>query len=389
MDHRHDQKLSRENERNEDTMTAATELTSMTLVELRDAIAGGAVSAEQATKAYFEQIAARNDELNCYRELYEERAMQRARAVDQGETKGPLAGVPLGLKDIFCTTFGKTTCSSRMLEQFASPYDATVVERLEAAGAIILGKTNMDEFAMGSSTENCAFGSVRNPHNTEYVPGGSSGGSAAAIAAGLCAGAIGTDTGGSIRQPAAYCGVVGLKPTYGRISRWGMVAFASSLDQAGPLTRTVGDAALLLSVMAGADARDSTCADAPVPEDLANVDQTPERLRIGIAKQYLSERNSPALQRAVDEAIAVYRDAGAELVEVDLPHTEYGIPTYYLVATAEASSNLARYDGVHYGHRSSEASELIDLYARSRSEGFGPEFKRRIMLGTFALSAGY
>jgi len=247
----------------------------------------------------------------------------------------------------------------------------------------------MDEFAMGSSSEQCAAGVVRNPWHHDYVPGGSSGGSAAALAAQLCAASIGTDTGGSIRQPAALCGVVGLKPSYGRISRWGMVAYASSLDQAGPFTRTVADAALLLKIMAGGDPRDATCAKTTVPEDLDDVDQPPTPLRLGLAKQYLSDNNHPAIQQAMDDALAAYRQAGAEIVQVDLPHTEYGIPTYYIVATAEASSNLARYDGVHYGHRTTQANDLIDLYAKSRAEGFGPEVKRRIMLGTYALSSGY
>ncbi len=301
----------------------------------------------------------------------------------------PLAGVPIAIKDILCTNWGRTTCSSRMLENFHAPYTATAVRKLEAAGAVILGKTNMDEFAMGSSTENCAWGPTRNPWDLRCGPGGSSGGSAAAGAADLGAAALGTDTGGSIRQPAALCGVVGLKPTYGRVSRWGLVAFASSLDQIGPVTHTVDDAALLLGVISGPDARDATCADRPVPDYLTALGQAPPSWRIGIAKQYLSDTNDPAVQRAVDEATALFRDAGATLVEVDLPHTEYGIPTYYIVATAEASSNLARYDGVHYGHRTEAADGLVDLYSRSRAEGFGDEVKRRIMLGTYALSSGY
>ncbi len=278
-----------------------------------------------------------------------------------------------------------------MLENFQAPYMATAVERLEQAGAIILGKTNLDEFAMGSSTENSAFGPSRNPWDTRCVTGGSSGGSAAAVMADFCAGALGSDTGGSVRQPAAFCGLVGIKPTYGRISRFGLVAYASSLDQIGLMTHSVGDAALLLGVISGNDPRDSTSANLPVPEYLANLEQPRPGIgvRIGLARQYLSDANAPAIAKAVDAAVETYKQAGATIVEVDLPHTRYGIPTYYIVATAEASSNLARYDGVRYGHRSEKAEDLIDLYARSRAEGFGPEVKRRIMLGTYVLSSGY
>ncbi len=363
--------------------------TDTTLIELRDAIAGKQVSAAEATRAYLDRIEAHNANLHVYREVYADRAMERAQAVDAGEVTGPLAGVPIAIKDLLCTDYGHTTCSSKMLEHFRAPYTATAVQKLEDAGAVILGKTNMDEFAMGSSTENSAFETTRNPWDTDRVPGGSSGGSAAAMSADLCAASIGTDTGGSIRQPAALCGVVGMKPTYGRISRHGLVAFASSLDQVGPFTRTVADTALLLKVMMGHDPLDSTSANVPVPDDLDHVDDTPKGLRIGIAKEYLSDSNDPAVAAATEQAIRVYKDAGAEIVEVSLPHTEYGIPVYYIVATAEASSNLARYDGVHYGHRTDKATDLIDLYCRSRAEGFGDEVKRRIMLGTYALSSGY
>ncbi len=363
--------------------------TQTTLTELRDAIASGRLSAEQATRAYLERIERLNPALNAYHEVYAERALDRARQVDAGRITGPLAGVPIALKDLLCTDYGHTTCSSRILEHFRAPYTATAVRRLEDAGAIVLGKTNMDEFAMGSSCEHCAFGAVRNPWDPERSPGGSSGGSAVAMAADLAAGALGTDTGGSIRQPAALCGVVGMKPTYGRVSRYGLVAFASSLDQIGPITHTVADAALLLRVIAGHDPMDSTSADVPVPEDLTDVDRAPRRLRIGIGRQYVSDANDPAVAAALDEAIAVFRDAGAELLEVDLPHTDYGISAYYIVVPAEASSNLARYDGVHYGHRAKDASDLMDLYCRSRAEGFGEEVKRRIMLGSYALSSGY
>ncbi|MEX0655234.1 MAG: Asp-tRNA(Asn)/Glu-tRNA(Gln) amidotransferase subunit GatA [Phycisphaeraceae bacterium] len=363
--------------------------TQTTLIELRDAIAAGQVSAEQATRAYLDRIETLDAKLHAYHERFTESALDRARQVDAGKVTGPLAGVPIAIKDVLATQEGTTTCSSRMLENFKAPYKATAVRKLEEAGAIILGKTNMDEFAMGSSCEHCAFGPVYNPWGDNRVPGGSSGGSAAAMAADLCAGSVGSDTGGSIRQPAALCGVVGLKPTYGRISRWGLVAFASSLDQIGPFTHTVADAALMLKVMAGHDPLDSTSANLPVPDDLDQLDVRPDKLRIGIAKQYMSDANDPAMNAAIDHARKVYQEAGAEIVDVDLPHTDYGIPTYYIVATAEASSNLARYDGVHYGHRTTQAEDLVDLYSRSRSEGFGDEVKRRIMLGTYALSSGY
>ncbi len=363
--------------------------TKTTLVELRDAIAAKKVSATEATRAYLGRIDRHNGPLHAYHETYADRALQRAADVDGGKITGPLAGVPISIKDNLCTEYGHTTCSSKMLENFQAPYTATAVVKLEQAGAIVLGKTVLDEFAMGSSTENSAFGPARNPWDTQRVPGGSSGGAAAAIAADLCAGSIGSDTGGSIRQPAALCGVVGLKPTYGRVSRYGLVAFASSLDQIGPLTHTVADAALMLQVISGQDPKDSTSAGVPVPDYTEQLDSPPQGLRIGIAKQYLSDANHPAVKRAIDQAVAVYRDAGARIVDVDLPHTEYGISTYYLVAPAEASSNLARYDGVRYGRRSPESTDLISLYSRSRAEGFGEEVQRRIMLGTYALSSGY
>jgi aspartyl-tRNA(Asn)/glutamyl-tRNA(Gln) amidotransferase subunit A len=366
--------------------------TDTTLTELRDAIADKTISSAQATRAYLDRIEAHDGGdagLHAYHEVYVERAMQQAEAVDSGKVTGPLAGVPIAIKDLLCTDYGHTTCSSKMLENFKAPYTATAVQRLEDAGAVILGKTNMDEFAMGSSTENSAFVTTRNPWDIDRVPGGSSGGSAAAMSADLCAGSIGSDTGGSIRQPAALCGVVGMKPTYGRISRYGLIAFASSLDQIGPFTRTVADTALLLKVMMGHDPLDSTSANVPVPEDLDRVDEAPKSLRIGIAREYMSDSNDPAVAAATQRAIDVYKDFGAEIVEVGLPHTEYGIPVYYIVATAEASSNLARYDGIHYGHRSDKAEDLIDLYCRSRAEGFGDEVKRRIMLGTYALCSGY
>ena len=365
-------------------------LTDWTLTELRDAIAAGCCEAVEVVRGHLDRIARHNDGLGRpFSQVFAESALARAAAVDRGEVTGPLAGVPVAVKDVLCTREGQTTCSSRMLAGYRSPFTATCVARLEAAGAIVLGKTAMDEFAMGSSCENCAWGPVRNPWATDRVPGGSSGGSAAAMAADLCAGALGTDTGGSIRQPAALTGIVGFKPTYGRVSRWGLVAFASSLDQVGPMCRSVADAALLYEVMAGRDPHDSTSVDQPVGAVTAELDKPVDNLRIGLARQYLSDSNDPAVAKAVDEAVAVYRDAGATVVDVDLPHTKYGIPVYYIVATAEASSNLARYDGIHYGHRAAEADDLVDLYCRSRGEGFGDEVKRRIMLGTYVLSSGY
>ncbi len=366
-----------------------SEIAAMSMLALRDAIATGQVKASEAVDAFALRIETHDGELHAYNELLLEQAKAQAARVDAGEVKGELAGLPIAIKDNLCTTVGHTTCSSRMLQPYVSPFTATAVRKLEQAGALILGKTNLDEFAMGSSTENSAFGLSRNPWDTSRVPGGSSGGSAVAVAADLCSGALGSDTGGSIRQPAAFCGIVGLKPTYGRVSRYGLVAFASSLDQIGPMTKTVEDAALLVDVISGHDPLDSTSARMPHEPVLPVLNEKPATLRVGLAKQYLSDSNSPTVKAAVDRAIDIYREAGAEIVEVDLPHTEYGIAVYYLVATSEASSNLARYDGVHYGHRAQKVDDLIDLYAQSREEGFGEEVKRRIMLGTFALSSGY
>ncbi len=365
--------------------------TTTDMVGLRDSIASKQVSATEATRTYLDRIAAHNDGLGAYLEVHDERALQRAADVDSGKITGELAGVPIAVKDLFCTSYGHTTASSRMLEHYRSPFTATAVQRLEDAGAVILGKTSMDEFAMGSSCETCFRGGAKNPWDTTRVPGGSSGGSAAAVAADLCAAALGSDTGGSIRQPAALTGTVGLKPTYGRISRYGMVAFASSLDQCGPFARSVRDAALLLRIMAGKDPMDGTTAPIVVEPDLADVDQPVESLRIGIAKQYILEgANDPAVQQAVDNAVKFYESHGATVVEVDLPHTRYGIPVYYVVATAECSSNLARYDGVHFGHRTGEpVNDIVELFSKSRAEGFGDEVKRRVMLGTYALSSGY
>jgi aspartyl-tRNA(Asn)/glutamyl-tRNA(Gln) amidotransferase subunit A len=370
-----------------------TDLTATSLTELRRALTDRSIGSVELTRAYLDRIEQYDQPIGAYLQVFADRALERAEAVDRGELTGPLAGVPISLKDNLCTTFGRTTCASRMLEKFQSPYDASVVRRLEAAGAIVLGKTNMDEFAMGSSCEHSALGRTRNPWDTRRVTGGSSGGAAAAMAADLCAASIGSDTGGSIRQPAALCGVVGLKPTYGLVSRYGLVAFASSLDQIGPITRSVEDAAELLNVIAGHDPLDSTSAEpsttGPLPDYTAQLDQPVRPLRIGLASQHRGQGNDPAVEKTLDQAVETYRQFGAEIVPVDLPHSEYGIAAYYLLSTAEASSNLARYDGVHYGHRADDVEDLVDLYAASRAQGFGDEVKRRIMLGAYALSSGY
>ena len=362
--------------------------------EIRDEIRSGKTSAVSVMEDTLERIRTLNPEINAFRETFDDEAMAEARKIDErlarGEDPGPLTGVPVGIKDNIATTEGTTTCGSKMLDGYRSPYEATVVTRLREAGAIPVGRTNCDEFAMGSSTETCVHGPVRNPWNTKCVPGGSSGGSSAAVAAGLVPATLGSDTGGSIRQPAALCGCVGLKPSYGRVSRYGLVAFGSSLDQIGPLTRTVEDAAIMLEAICGVDDRDSTSAPEPAAEiELGGV--FPKGLRVGIPRQYREPgANEPAVEREVDRAIALLRDAGAEIIDIDLPLTETGISTYYVIAPAEASSNLARYDGIRYGHRSNEPSGSVDeLYARSRSEGFGPEVQRRIMLGTYVLSSGY
>jgi aspartyl-tRNA(Asn)/glutamyl-tRNA(Gln) amidotransferase subunit A len=362
-----------------------------TLTTARDAIKRREVSASELTRQILDRIAKLDPSILAYNSVFADRAIEQAKQVDDGQRSGPLAGVPIALKDNLCISHGVTTCSSKMLANFRAPYDATVVKRLEAAGAVILGKTNLDEFAMGSSTENSAFRTTRNPWDSSRVPGGSSGGSAAALAAGLCTASLGSDTGGSIRQPAALCGVVGLKPTYGRVSRYGLVAFASSLDQIGPFGWTVPDVAAIMNVISGADPKDSTCVPEPVPDYLADLDKPIKGLRIGIAKEYtLAEGMDPQVQAAIDAAIAQYKQMGAELVDVSLPHTEYGIAAYYVIAPCEASSNLARYDGVHFGHRTSEkVSDIIELFSKSRAEGFGPEVQRRIMIGTYALSSGY
>ncbi|MBN2211721.1 MAG: Asp-tRNA(Asn)/Glu-tRNA(Gln) amidotransferase subunit GatA [Sedimentisphaerales bacterium] len=369
----------------------------LSALQLRDKIRAGEISSRKATDAVLARIEARESKVGAYLSLFAEQARSQAAEVDRkvqaGEPVGALAGVPVALKDNMCTHFGATTCASKMLEHFHAPYNAHVVEQLFQADAVILGKTNMDEFAMGSSTENSGLKETFNPWDATRVTGGSSGGSAAAVAARMCCAALGSDTGGSIRQPASFCGVVGLKPTYGRVSRYGLVAYGSSLDQIGPLTLDVPDAALMLNIIAGHDARDSTSVSedmAPKEDYLARLEEPVEELKIGIVREFFEgEGLDVQVKTAVEKAIAAYKDMGAILVEVPLPHVKYAIAAYYLIATAEASSNLARYDGVHYGHRTANPADYIDVYMSSRAEGFGPEVKRRIMLGTYALSAGY
>jgi aspartyl-tRNA(Asn)/glutamyl-tRNA(Gln) amidotransferase subunit A len=361
--------------------------------ELLGLLADGGLTAEALAGQYLGAIRRLDPQVRAFLRVDEAAVLEQARGVDerrrQGRPLGRLAGLPVALKDILCTRGEPTTCGSRMLEHFRPPYDAHVVARLRDADAVLLGKTNLDEFAMGSSTENSAFQVTRNPWDLGRIPGGSSGGSAAAVAAGEAPLALGTDTGGSIRQPAGLCGVVGLKPTYGRVSRFGLVAFGSSLDQVGPLARTVADAALLLEVIAGHDPRDSTSVDRPVPAYSRTVEEPVAPLTVGVPREYFGAGLDPEIEQAVRAAVAVFQGQGAAVREVSLPHSRFALAAYYLVATAEASSNLARYDGVHFGHRSAGHANLIDLYKRSRGEGFGAEVKRRIMLGTYALSSGY
>ena len=361
---------------------------------IRDDVAARRLSAVEACREALRQIETSNPALNSFLLVDPDDALARAQKVDArlaaGEAPGPLAGVPIAIKDNLCVRGMNTTAASKILATYRPPYDATVIERLEAAGAVIVGKTNCDEFAMGSSNENSAFGPVRNPWAPSRTPGGSSGGSAAAVAAAQVPLALGSDTGGSIRQPASFCGVVGLKPTYGRVSRYGLLAFASSLDQIGPFARTVEDAALVLEVIAGADRADATSSREPVPTLTAALTGDVKGLRVGVPRTFVSEGVDQDVKTAFDAALAVLEGAGARLVDVELPHAPYGVPAYYLVCTAEASSNLARYDGVKYGYRSKAAADgLQAMYTHSRSEGFGAEVKRRIMLGTYVLSAGY
>jgi aspartyl-tRNA(Asn)/glutamyl-tRNA(Gln) amidotransferase subunit A len=371
-----------------------------TIREIRDAVRSGGRRAVEVCESALAQVDAQDDQLHAFNTIVRERALDRAAAVDRSPHRArlPLAGVPVAIKDNLCTLGIRTTASSRMLEDFVPPFDATVVERLEAAGAIVIGKTNCDEFAMGSSTENSAFGPTRNPWATDRIPGGTSGGSAVAVAARMTPLALGSDTGGSIRQPAALCGIVGLKPTYGRVSRYGLIAHASSLDQVGPMTCTVEDAALALSVIAGADASDATCADNPVADYALALTGDARTLRVGVPRSLVEEGVDAEVWAAFSAALDVLRDSGATLVDIALPHAGAAVPVYYLVSTAEASSNLARYDGVRYGVRATaigtersdqRQDDLKTMYGRTRAKGFGPEVKRRIMLGTYVLSAGY
>jgi aspartyl-tRNA(Asn)/glutamyl-tRNA(Gln) amidotransferase subunit A len=364
-----------------------------TLAELREGIAAGRIKSADLASSYYDRIAEINPDLNIYLSLTKERALEQAARVDdaaaKGDPLGPLAGVPVGIKDVLVVRGAPATAGSKILKGYQPPYDATAVNRLEAAGAVVLGKLNCDEFAMGSSNENSAYGPVRNPVDPERVPGGSSGGSAAAVAANLAVATLGTDTGGSIRQPASFCGVVGVLPTYGRVSRYGLIAFASSLDRIGPFAGNVRDAATMLSVIAGHDPNDATSSAAPVPDYAAESDKPVEGLRIGVPKEYFGEGLDPEVRAAVEKGIEDLKAAGCTVKPISLPHTEYAIPTYYLVATAEASANLARFDGVRYGHRSQKSDTLSAMYRHSRDEGFGAEVKRRILLGTYALSAGY
>ncbi|MEN6627566.1 MAG: Asp-tRNA(Asn)/Glu-tRNA(Gln) amidotransferase subunit GatA [Candidatus Sumerlaeia bacterium] len=365
---------------------------SLTIAQIESLLDSGQVSSRELTRAYLDRIEAVDKKTRAFLRTMPDEALAQADAADaarkQGR-RGPLLGVPIGLKDILCTRGTPTTCASKILENFIPPYDATVIARLREAGAVFLGKLNMDEFAMGSSCENSGFHPTHNPWDLTRIPGGSSGGSAAAIAAGLCPAALGTDTGGSIRQPASLCGIVGLKPTYGRVSRYGLIAFASSLDQVGPMTRTVEDSAILLGAIAGHDPLDSTSADLAVPDYRAAIGRGLAGLRVGMPREYFVDGMDPEVDAAVTRAIDKLNELGAEIVEISLPHTEYAVATYYIVATAEASSNLARYDGAHYGWRLGGTDNIIDMYSRTRSQGFGQEVQRRIMLGTYVLSAGF
>jgi aspartyl-tRNA(Asn)/glutamyl-tRNA(Gln) amidotransferase subunit A len=367
------------------------------VADLRGEIASGQVKSSELALTYYDRIAAINPRLNVYLSLSKERALAQAARIDDLAAKGDplpaLAGVPVGIKDVLVMQGAPATAGSKMLQGYEPPYDATVVERLEAAGAVLLGKLNCDEFAMGSSNENSAYGPVRNPADAERVPGGSSGGSAAAVAANLAVATLGTDTGGSIRQPASFCGVVGVLPTYGRVSRYGLIAFASSLDRVGPFGANVRDAATVLGVIAGHDPRDATSSTAPVPDYAAESDKPVEGMRIGVPAEYFAQGLDDEVRAAVESGIDQLRDAGCVIKPVALPHTRYAVPVYYLVATAEASANLARFDGVRYGHRApicpGTSESLSGMYRHSRDEGFGAEVKRRILLGTYALSAGY
>jgi aspartyl-tRNA(Asn)/glutamyl-tRNA(Gln) amidotransferase subunit A len=363
-----------------------------TLSQLSAELQAGRISSVELTEHFLDRIEKYDGELNSFVTVTREQALEQARHADElistGKA-GPLTGIPIAHKDIFCTDGVRTSCGSKMLDNFVAPYNATVVERFKQAGLVVLGKTNMDEFAMGSSNETSFYGPVKNPWDTSRVPGGSSGGSAAAVGARLAVATTGTDTGGSIRQPAALCGITGLKPTYGRVSRWGMIAFASSLDQAGPMAQSAEDCAHLLGAMSGFDERDSTSIDEPVPDYTANLNDDLSGLKIGLPREYFGEGLDAEVGKAIEEAIDTYRRMGAEVVEISLPNTHLAVPAYYVVAPAECSSNLSRFDGVRYGYRCEDPKDLQDLYMRSRGEGFGEEVKRRIMIGAYALSAGY
>ena len=363
-----------------------------TLAELAAGLSAGEFSSEELTRHYLDRIERFDPQLNSFITVTADAAVAAAQAADQQRAAGqagPLTGIPIAHKDIFCTEGVRTSAGSQMLDQFISPYDATVVERLKIAGTVMLGKANMDEFAMGSSNENSSYGAVKNPWNLDTIPGGSSGGSAAAVAAGLAPCATGTDTGGSIRQPASFCGVTGIKPTYGRVSRFGMIAYASSLDQGGIFARTAEDSALLLNTIAGFDPRDSTSVEQAVPDYTTTLNDSIAGLKVGVPKEWLGDGVDADVAERVDQALKAYQALGAEIIEITLPNSSLSVAAYYVIAMSEASSNLSRFDGVRYGYRCEEATDLLDLYMRSRSEGFGEEVKRRIMIGTYALSAGY
>ena len=369
------------------------DLTALTIDAARSAIQERRITSMALVESFYERIQQEDGEIGAFLTLTRERAMEQADRIDRMAAEGKplpaLGGVPVAVKDVMCTRGVRTTAGSKILGNFIPPYDCTAVARLEAVGAVVLGKLNCDEFAMGSSNENSAYRPVRNPRDKTRVPGGSSGGSAAAVAADMAVAALGSDTGGSIRQPAAFCGVVGVLPTYGRVSRYGLIAFASSLDHIGPLTKTVKDAAMVLGTIAGRDPMDATSAEVTVPDYVAEIEKPVRGLKIGVAKEYFGEGLEPEIRKAVEDGIQGLAKLGCEVVPVSLPHTEYAIPAYYIVATAEASSNLARFDGVRYGFRAKGVRTLSEMYRRSRDEGFGAEAKRRIMLGTYALSAGY
>jgi len=365
---------------------------SKTLKQLSDGLAAGEYSSVELTKAYLAKISTDDKKFNSFITVTEDLALKSAEAADKSRSSGAataLTGLPIAHKDLFCTQGVRTSCGSKMLDNFIAPYESTATQKLADAGMVMLGKTNLDEFAMGSSTESSFYGPTRNPWNTNTVPGGSSGGSAVAVAAGLAPAALGTDTGGSIRQPAAFCGITGLKPTYGRVSRWGMIAYGSSLDQGGPMTQTAEDAALIMNSLAGFDPKDSTSMDRPVEDYLATLNNPLKGLKIGLPKEYFGEQLNDSIRSAVMDAVKQFEAMGAIVKEVSLPRTELSIPAYYIIAPAEASTNLSRYDGVRYGHRCDNPQDLTDMYMRTRSEGFGTEVKRRIMVGTYALSAGY